>query len=59
MMIFLIVVVTCLVGKDSPISQHISNTQTIWQLSAGDKKSIPALEIYFIWNAGRLVYIVI
>jgi hypothetical protein len=59
MMIFLIVVVICWVGKDAPIGQHISITQTIWQLSAGDKKSIPALEFYIIWNTGRLVYIVI
>ncbi len=36
----------CVWGKDTPIGhQHISNMQTIWKLSAGDEKSIPALKI--------------
>ncbi len=44
---FIIVVVICSVWRiDTPIGQHICNTQAIWQLSAGDEKSIPALKIY-------------
>ncbi len=35
----------CVGGTDTPIDQHISNTQTKWQLSAGDEKSISALKI--------------
>ncbi len=30
-------------GEDIPIGQHISYTQTIWQLSAGNEKLIPIL----------------
>ncbi len=36
--------------KDTPIGQHISNTQPIWQMLAGDEKSIPALKIYIVWD---------
>jgi hypothetical protein len=36
-----IVIVKCCVGeKETPNDQQISNTQTIWQLGAGDEKSI-------------------
>ncbi len=42
----IVVVIYCVWGKDAPIGQHISNTQTIWQLSAGDEKSIPVQEIF-------------
>ena len=38
----------CVWMKDIPIEQHISNTQTIRQLSAGDKKSILALKLIFM-----------
>jgi len=31
-------------GKDTPFGKHMSNTQTIWQLSAGDEKLIPDLK---------------
>ncbi len=31
--------------QDTPIGQHISNMQTIWQLPAEDEKSIPPLNI--------------
>ncbi len=37
-------------GKDTPIDQHISNTQTICQLSAGDEKPIRALKINILWD---------
>jgi hypothetical protein len=43
-------VICCVWGKDTSIGRHISNTQTIWQLSAGDEKSIPALEIEILWH---------
>jgi hypothetical protein len=32
-------------NEDFRIDQHISYRQAIWWLSAGDKKSIPALKI--------------
>ncbi len=32
---------TLCVGEDTPFGLHISNKQTMWQLSAGDEKSIP------------------
>jgi hypothetical protein len=38
------------VGKDTSIGQHISNTQTTWQLAAGDEKSISALLINILWD---------
>jgi hypothetical protein len=31
-------------GEDTPIGQHTSNTQTIWLLSAGNKKYVTALK---------------
>ncbi len=37
-------------GKDTPVDQHISNTQTICQLSARDENSIPGLNIYILWD---------
>ncbi len=46
---FGIVIAICCVGeKETPNDQQISNTQTIWQLGAGDEKSIPALKIYIL-----------
>ncbi len=41
----IVVSISCLWRKDTPIGQHISNMQTIWQLLAGDEKSIPVLKI--------------
>ena len=47
----IVVIISCVWGKDTPIGQHISNMQTIWQLSAGDEKSVPALKInIFMWH---------
>ncbi len=48
----IVVVICCVWGYRTytSIGQHIFNTQTIWQLSAGDYKSIPALKIYILWN---------
>jgi hypothetical protein len=40
--------------KDTPIGQHISNTQTILQLPAEDEKSIPPLNIDIFMRHGRL-----
>ncbi len=37
--------VVCVGGRTTPIGQHISSMQTIWQLSAEDEKSIPPLNI--------------
>jgi hypothetical protein len=39
-------------GKAIPIAigKQIFSTQTIWQLSAGDEKSIPALKINILWD---------
>ncbi len=37
-------------GHPYSIGQHISNTQTKCQLSAGDEKSIPALKINILLN---------
>jgi hypothetical protein len=37
--------VVCVGGRTTLIGQDISNTQTIWQLSAEDEKSIPPLNI--------------
>ncbi len=37
-------------GKDNPFEKHISNTQTIWPLIAGDEKSFPALKINILWD---------
>jgi hypothetical protein len=37
----------------TPVDQHIANTHTIWQLSAGDEKSIPAVKIN-IYRTGQL-----
>jgi hypothetical protein len=46
-------------GKDSPIGQHISNVQTIWQLSAGNEKSVPALKInIYVDIADSIPYLV-
>jgi hypothetical protein len=43
----IVVVMCCVWGKDTIIGQHISNTQTIWQLLwAGDEKVISASKIY-------------
>jgi hypothetical protein len=39
-----VVIVCCVWEKETPFGQHISNTQTIWQLSAGDEKSIPDIK---------------
>ncbi len=39
----------------SPISQHISKTQTMWQLSAGDEMSIPAFKINILWDVPALI----
>jgi hypothetical protein len=43
----IVVSISCVWGKDTPIGQHISNMQTIWQL---DEKSIPALKINILWS---------
>jgi len=43
----IVVIISCVWGKDTPIGQHISNMQTIWQL---DEKSIPALKINILWS---------
>ncbi len=45
----IVVSISCVWGKDIPIGQHISNMQPIWQLLAGDEKSIPALKINILW----------
>jgi hypothetical protein len=42
-------------GKDNPFEKHISNTQTIWLLIAGDEKSIPALKINILWDMSDFV----
>jgi hypothetical protein len=42
-------------GKEIPLS----NTITIWQQSAGDEKSIPALKFYILWDmADSIPYLV-
>jgi hypothetical protein len=46
----IVVIISCVWGKDTPIDQHISNMQTIRQLLAGDEKSIPALKINILWS---------
>jgi hypothetical protein len=47
---FRIDIFICVVEKETPIAQHISSTQTIWQMLAGDEKSIPALIINIFWD---------
>ncbi len=48
-----------LVGKDTTIGQYVSNMQTIWQFSAGDERSIPALKINILWDmADSMPYLV-
>jgi hypothetical protein len=37
-------------GRSLPIGQRISDRQTIWQLSTGDEKLIPALKINSFWD---------
>jgi hypothetical protein len=37
----IVIVICCVWEKETPSDQHISNTQTSWQMSAGDEKSIP------------------
>jgi hypothetical protein len=39
----IVIVICCVWEKETPSDQHNSNTQTSWQLSAGDEKSIPVL----------------
>jgi hypothetical protein len=51
----IVVIISCVRGKDTPIGQHISNMQTIWQLLAGDEKSIPALKIYILWSMSHSI----
>jgi hypothetical protein len=47
------------VGKDTSIGQHISNTQTIRQLTKGGEKSFPVLKISMLWNmADSIPYLV-
>jgi hypothetical protein len=48
-------VTCCVVGKETPIGQHISKTQTIWQLSAGEEKSI-LLRVKTTTEAGKYVF---
>jgi hypothetical protein len=45
-------------GKDTLLVNHISNTQTKRQLSAGDEKSIPDLKIIIIGHGQLDVYLV-
>jgi hypothetical protein len=45
----------CVLWEDTPIGQHFSNTQTIWQLSAGDEKSIPELKINILWDKANSI----
>jgi hypothetical protein len=46
---FRIVIGICCVWEkvETHIDQHISKTQTIWQLSAGDEKTNPAKKVTF------------
>ncbi len=46
----IVIVICCVWEKETPNDQYISNTQTIWQLLAGDGKSISALKIYIWWD---------
>ncbi len=55
----IVVIICCVWRKNTPIGQHISDTQTIGQLSAGDEKSIPALKINIFWDmADSILYFV-
>ncbi len=51
---WIVVVMYCVWGKDTAIGQHISNTQTIWQLWAEDEK-IFASKIYILWDMADLI----
>jgi hypothetical protein len=43
----------------SLLVNRVSDTQTIWQLSAGDEKLIPALKMNILWDtAGSIPYLV-
>jgi hypothetical protein len=55
----IVVSISCVWGKDTPIGQHISNMQTIWQLLAGDEKSISAFKMNILWvMADSISYLV-
>ncbi len=41
--------------KETPINQHISNTQIIWQLLVGYEKSIPALKMNTLWDIANSI----
>jgi hypothetical protein len=43
-------VICCVMCKETSIGQHISKLQTIWQLLAGEEKSIPTFKINLLWD---------